>query len=375
MSKLLKQNLIAIGVLIALTVAIFIATRFVNVAEILSRHVYFDWAEGINYVTAFIPFSTFEVEAFLLAAIVLGLIIVMIIQFVHKKKEAAFTILTSIILLITLVIFIYSLLVMPLYNRQVLDIKEQQELLDNDKAYEIANKYLDDFNKVASLQTFNEDGTTICPYTDEELEDKIREEYKKLESSYFSHVDPEPKKIVSSYLMSAFGIAGITFIPDVEPCYNMQMLSIDKTITIAHEIAHTQGIMRENDANELAYYILLNSEDNYLKYVGYLKTLPYMLEVILLTNNEIDYSKIPNSAKLDIKASREFWDKKDVLEKVGDAINDLYLKMNSQSGTDSYNSYNQHDEQTIVDDDGNQKTIYTVKSFSHVQNMIFALYL
>ena len=257
---------------------------------------------------------------------------------------------------------------------KLVDLKEEETLLTSEEAVLRADKFFDDFSILAASQDLNEDGTTKCPYTDYELEAKIKEEFKRLTSSYYCSVEAKPKRVISSYLMSAFSIAGITYMPNVEPCYNTQMLSQDIAITCAHEIAHTKGIMRENDANEVAYYILLTSSDNYLRYVGYLKTMAYMNRVYKLNNIDVGVTKIPACAIADYRASRQFWDEKGVMEKVGDAINSLYLKLNSQTGTDSYNSYDNYESETIIDENGEEKDVYTVKSYSHVQNMIFALY-
>ena len=356
-NKFIKQNLIAIGALLALTVAILIASRFEVCAEWMTRHIYFEWARGINYISSVIPYFSFEVEAFIVVAIIVSLLIYMIVQFVHKNKRVGWTIFTSIILIVMIIAFSYCLIVTPIYNRSVLDIKEEEELISNDEVISIANKYYDDFNYVASLQQINDDGITICPYSDQELEEIIKEEYKRLTSDYFAQIDVEPKRVVSSYLMSANSIAGITYMPNVEPAYNTQMLSLDKVLTIAHEIAHTQGVMREADANEVAYYILLTSNNNYLRYVGYLETMVYINRACILANSPKSKLDIPECAIKDRLAIQEFWQEKAVLAKAGDAINDLYLKMNSQEGTVSYYSYEVYEKETIIDEDGNEVII------------------
>ena len=83
---------------------------------------------------------------------------------------------------------------------------------------------------------------------------------------------------------------------------------------------------------------------------------------------------VPYKAYMDKIKAYQYWEEKGVFSKLGDWINSLYLKSNSQDGTDSYISYDEHEEETIIDDEGHEKTIYQVLSFSHIQNMIFALY-
>ena len=370
--KLLKQNLIAIGVFIVLTVAILIASKNEEIAEYLTQHIYFKWAIALNAISSRIPFSLFEVEAFIFAALILGLVIYMIVQFVHKNKDGGWAVLTLIILLIMIVAFAYSLIVGPIYNRKALDIQEEHEVLSSEDAINHANRFYEDFNYLASIQELNEDGTTKCPYTDKELEELIVKEYERLDSDYFCTVQAEPKRIISSYMMTPFGVEGISYLPDVEPCYNTQILSIDKVLTIAHEIAHTKGIMRENDANEVAYYILLTSDNYYLKYVGYLKTMTYVNRIYKLNNVKMDENLIPDCAYKDYKASYTFWEEKAYMTKLGNAINEIYLKINSQSGVDSYSSKDEYEKETIIDEDGKEIEINKVIKYSHVQNMIFA---
>ena len=260
-----------------------------------------------------------------------------------------------------------------MYNRAKLDIPEEESLLSSTDVKDIYSKYFEDFENAASIQSIDEDGSSICPYTEKELIEKLQKEYERLDSDYFLNYTAKPKQIASSYIMNAFSISGITFTPSVEPGYNYQMLAFEKCVTILHEIAHTKGVMRESDANEVAYYLLLTSEDSYLKYVGYLYTYVYMARAIRLVNDSEEIY-IPNVAYIDRQKAISYWEEKSKLESLGDWLNSLYLKSNSQTGTDSYFSKEDYIKETIIDDEGNEIYIYKVNSFSHVQNMIYALY-
>ena len=374
MTKSSRNKIIATAVFIVLAVAMFIISRNEAASEWLTRHIYFNWAKIVGPIFNYVEFDVFEVSAFIWAAILLTLLILAIYYFVHKNSERGIGLIASICLIISIFTSLYISTVSIMYNREKLDVYEVEDVMTQEEVLDISVRYFLDFYSVANVQQLTEYGATICPYTDEELIIKIQDEYKRqLTSDYYSTYTATPKKVASSYLMTAFSIAGITFGTTVEPGYNYQMPMHNKCITIAHELAHTKGVMREDDANELAYYILLNSQDPYLKYVGYLYTCNYVNNALILAN--IGYVfELPACAKMDKYISSEFWNKRGYLSNIGDSINSLYLKSNSQSGTSSYGSYSDYYEQVVLNDDGEEEVIFVVESFSHVQNMIFGIY-
>ncbi len=374
MTKSSRNQFIATAVFIVLAIAMFFISRDEAASEWLTRHIYFNWAKIVGPIFNYVEFDVFEVSAFIWAAILLALLIFAIYYFVHKNNELGIRLIASICLIISMFSAIYVSTVSIMYNREKLDVYEVEEVMDKDEVLDVAVRYFLDFHSVASQQQFTEYGATICPYTDEELIKKIQEEYdRQLTSDYYCSYTATPKKVASSYLMSAFSIAGITFGTTVEPGYNYQMPMHNKCITIAHELAHTKGVMREADANELAYYILLNSQDSYLRYVGYLYTYGYINNALILVNAGFVLD-IPACAKMDRFISSEFWSIKGTLSNLGETINSWYLKSNSQSGTGSYVSQSDYTEEVVENEEGEEEIIFTVNSFSHVQNMIFGLY-
>jgi len=373
MAKTSKQKLIAAGVLIAFTVAIYILSRYESISEWMARYIYMPWASFFGPLFSHVDFDVFEVTMFLLAVAAVTMVVFIIYYFVHKNNRKAVSILLSLVLMVVSLSFIYTSLASIMYNRAPLDIDETSNEFTIESVQDEVNKYFFDFETIAALQTLDEEGKSVCPYSEKELIQKIKDEYSRLISSYYSQYTPNPKQVASSYLMSAFCISGISFIPTVEPGYNYQMPTTDKVVTIAHELAHTKGVMREYDANELAYYILLTSSDPYLKYVGFLYTYTYMQSALRYLNFE-EYPSAPACAIKDRKYSSAFWEKKGVFYELGDKINSLYLKSENQEGTQSYSSKTYYHTKTIIDEYGNEKIIYVVDAFSHVHRMIFELY-
>ena len=113
-------------------------------------------------------------------------------------------------------------------------------------------------------------------------------------------------------------------------------------LTIAHELAHTRGVMREDDASQLAFYVCLNSDSPYLRYSAYAATF-YQLEV-MVSETYISAAERENLHPIDttFNLSRNYvnsyWAEHDLLGDIGDKINDLYIKSSGiEDGTDSYN--------------------------------------
>ena len=373
MTKITRNKIIAIVSFIALAIAMFFLSQIREVSEWFTKHLYFPLANAFGNIFEHLDFAVYEVTFFLLAAAAVILIAFSIYYFVHKNNEKGLSLLTTLFLIVSIFVFIYVSMASTMYNREPLQINETKEVLNEDQVETIAASYFNDFNDIASMQELNEDGSSKCPYSDKELIALLKEEYKRLDSDYFLSYTATPKPIASSYLMNAFSITGMTYIPTFEPGYNYLLYDFQKVLTMAHEIAHTKGVMREDDANEVAYYILITSSNSYLKYVGYLYTCTYMLSALILTNSDMKIT-IPYVAFMDRYNSKMYWEEKAVFSKLGDWINSLYLKLNSQDGTNSYYSYDEHTQETIIDDEGHEKTVFDVISFSHVQNMLFALY-
>lgn len=369
MQKYIKK-FIAAAVVAIIVVAIFILSKFQNICEFMVQNVYGNYSKVVASITSHFSFSIFEVLSFLLALIVLLIIIFMFINIKKKNKEKALNNFATLLVMVLSFTMIYNLLTSFMYNRKTVPIDRQVELIDDAQSFEYAKLYLEQLNNLANMNELNEDGTTMCPYKDNLDMVVLSECNRLLQDEYFITTSAKPKKIISSYLMSAFGVSGITFVPLVEPCYNKDEPQLNQAFTIAHEIAHTKGVMVENKANELAYFVLMNSENKYLKYAGYLFALSYVRDVFVLTNNYDYYKNYEFAVNVyaDLEYINDWWEKHNKMEKVGAFVNNLYLKANNQEGVSSYYSYAEYVKYYDKEQD---KTVYQVKRYSDIQNMIF----
>ena len=136
-----------------------------------------------------------------------------------------------------------------------------------------------------------------------------------------------------------------------------------------HEILHTKGVMKEEDADFIALYMMLTSKNSYFRYSGYYFSLSSLNYLANYTGVSTDYSEVINSLDVNYKNNRnfgyEYWKKHNSFADFGNWVNDLYLKLSGEKeGTNSYN-----DTPTDVD-----KEKQEVINFSLYQKLYFRLY-
>jgi hypothetical protein len=186
------------------------------------------------------------------------------------------------------------------YYRLPVDIPQYNNEVSTADYLGIYNHFTDDFNYCADNLTFNENGEVNNPYTNEQLNKIIEQEYAKLNSSYFFSFTTYAKPMMSSYLYREFNITGLTFSPLCESNIDYLMTNAEYPFTFAHEIAHSKGVMREEDAQLTALYITLNSDDIYLRYSGY----TYSYYAIRNIYNYLSTAKKAEASKINAKINK-----------------------------------------------------------------------
>jgi hypothetical protein len=138
------------------------------------------------------------------------------------------------------------------------------------------------------------------------------------------------------------GITGIFSPFTGEANINIEYPDYSLPFTAAHEFAHQRGIAREDEANFIAHLVCVSSEDEFVRYSGYLYLYEYLASALYSADKEL-YSELAKAlsatARADILASREVSAKYSLstLGKINDKANDLYLKSNGTEGIISYN--------------------------------------
>ncbi len=294
----------------------------------------------LSGTTDFLPFSLFELLLYfvplaLIFAVVFGL-----------KRRGAFAVryLFSLLAVVSLLFSTYIFSFGIAYRKA--PISEQLGISDTaperDDLVRVFIMVRDEVNLHAELA--RTDGThTELPYSFSDLSEKISSAYEAL-SRDFPMIPGFPsraKPVLASPVMSAMGITGIYSPFTGEANINMEYPDYTRPFTVAHEFAHQRGIARENEANFIAYLVCTYSEDYYIRYSGYLSLYEYLASALYSLDEELYRelsSSLSDTARQDILASREvsLKYKDNLLGKINNKANELYLKGNGTEGVISY---------------------------------------
>lgn len=336
--------LIAAGANAAILAILLILRTNSTVSEWMASHFSRGWVSLFSRITSIFPFSLYET---FLYVVIIGIVALIVTAIVFFCKRAAFRALTFIMVIVLAgLVFgnIYTLSAgfsyyraqptLPYYEAEYLGDDQKEELIA------LATFMTEDFNYVARKMERDNSGKTIGMPV-EELSKLLIEEYKRLdEFDYYSSFTPRAKTIASKNIMSNMHITGVFFAPFGEANVNPLTPSSNMPVTMAHELAHSKGAMRESDANLVAYYITLTSENEYLRYSGYMACYSYLMTIVYSfdKNKWLDlYDSWDPVIDKEIALNNAFWSEYDLLDKITDAFNDLYLKLQGQKdGTGSY---------------------------------------
>ena len=100
---------------------------------------------------------------------------------------------------------------------------------------------------------------------------KLGEDWNEL-SGYYS----VPKPLLASDFMCQQSMRGYYFPFTMEANYNTEMTTVNMPSTMCHELAHTKGFIKEDEANFIAYMACINSDNKFFQYSGYLSVLNYI---------------------------------------------------------------------------------------------------
>jgi hypothetical protein len=182
--------------------------------------------------------------------------------------------------------------------------------------------------------------------TAEKSMQKLAADYPQLDGYYAT-----PKAVKNSYFMSQQYLMGIYFPFTMEANYNDEMYSLNLPDTVCHELAHTKGFIREDEANFIGFLACHSSDSADYRYSGYIRALKYVLAQC--EDNCSDdtvsglYGELNDNVRADWNGNVDYWqevqesdegilDSKTVA-KVSDKAMETSLKLNGvEDGKKSY---------------------------------------
>ena len=375
LKKAIFAKIIAISAIVLVFVGLLIIRSFEASAEFWTRTFYRLVHSVFGPISSLFPFSLAGVFFITFAITIIVLLVFLIIDFSKKRGAAGLNKTLMLLLVVFSTVAFYFSTAGVAYGRAPVDIPQYEEKVENTEYVTIVEHFIDDFNLCASQLDFDEQGSVVKPYSIPEISQLLRIEFAKLESDYFTPYTSKVKPMFLSFLFREFNITGVAFTPTGEP--NVNYLTPDSQIasTMAHEIAHTKGAMREQDANLVAAYILLNSDDAYLRYSGYFTTFYSIISLSNYVGDETQYSTLYNSMSLqirkDYKYSRDYWAQFNFLDDLATWFNNLYLTIVGNKGVSSY--VDNPDTGETTDPDTGETIVY-IEEFSPYQKLYFYFY-
>ena len=289
------------------------------------------------------PFSLFELLIICLPVIIFFVVRRAIKVFSDFRLRTRF-----IINFVAVVLLIYSghLLALGIaHNTTPLDEKMglSEVEVTKDNLTETLRDLVEELNELTDRVPRDENGVFTHGYSYPEISNKVSLAYTEFAEKYRlpSGYDSNAKGVMSGWAMSYLGITGIYSYVTGEANVNTYYPDYVTLFTTAHEMSHQRGILRENEANFVAYILLSNSDDPSLRYSAALNIYSYFTSALYRTDRDAYFEivgELSDSVKTDIRAANAVSEKygDTIIEDISEWINDFYLESSGSGGIVSY---------------------------------------
>ncbi len=334
--------------LIPLGIVIIMFFRmFPGAAEFYGAKIYPSIMNIILTLTNYIPFSL--VEVFIIFAPPLLLIyFVNRVMYAEKEKRKALTVKFIGWILSWISAIFFALVILEGINYNRMSFAEYAGLnLENSTKYELSalcRELADDANSLR--YRVEEDDLGVTKLFSDNIYDIAEESYKafdKLSEKYpiLGGNKISPKPLICSKLMSFTEITGIFSPLTMEANINADVSAYSLPATMCHEMSHVRGIMREDEANFIAYLACMESDNSTIKYSGLMLALVHSMNKLYVDDYDMFleiYNEYSEGIKADFDSYLSYWEKfEGPIADVSKKVNDTYLKINNQNdGVKSY---------------------------------------
>lgn len=316
---------------------VFLGTRIALKNDNIIEHYY---SEGIypffatifSFFSNLIPFSIWDVFWILVILLIIsGLILV-----IFKKIKLSWYILR----LLQILAFLYSLFyILWGYNYFRPKIQDRIGWVVSKPDENIFRSVLD---SIISQTNKNYTSVSSSDYSDIDklVEDSYRKQSHELGINY-PNGKRRPKTMIFSSFYGKMGLSGYfgPFFNEIHVNHNL--LPMDYPFLLGHEKAHQFGITSEAEANLAGFVVCVRSDDQRLRYSGYITLLLYFLrDASHLKDYKEFFNKVDQRVLRDIRFRQKYYqDLQNVtLSDMQTAANNSYLKVNNiEKGVNNYN--------------------------------------
>ncbi len=325
-------------------ILLFFARSSTDIADFLNGTLCLAARRALAFLGDLIPFSVYELILFL-SPVILTFIIAFAVKLFRRGYGAG----RFLINIISAVLVLYAGNVICLgisYNTTTVDKEMNFPIVrvTEDSLAELMTALRDEVNLFSADIAYTDDGRSASGYTMDEISERICASYSEFSAEYGFVPDfySRAKGVgAGSIIMSYLGIGGIYTYFTGEANVNTAYPEYDVVFTAAHELSHQRGVLRENEANFMAYVICSRSDDLYLRYSAALNMYSYIASALYRTNEEryFEIAKgLSEGARADIRASNAVAEKygNTFIADISSFINDLFLKSNGTDGVVTY---------------------------------------
>lgn len=328
----------------ALAALFLVLSIFITpVADFLTATVTTAFRAVMSSLTAFLPFSVFEI---LMCLVIPALVAVAVIAAKRlRTKQSALRFLFGALALPAFIFtgFVFSLGI-PYHTT---DLGERMGMRSTEVTAEALTATAvilrDRTNELAEELGLSAERESEMNMSMAELSERLTDAYGTFSEEYGFPFNfyTRAKPMLFDEVMSRARLLGIYTFFTGESNVNDGYPDYSLVNTVAHEFAHQRGIIKEDEANFMAFAVCIRSDNPYIRYCGYLNMYEYVITALYKTDPEsyrLVHKGLCDEAFADIRAYSEK-SKKYKDSKLGEAVNnanDAYLQMNGTEGTVSY---------------------------------------
>ncbi len=334
--------IISLAVFVAVMISLIAARSSYATADLINGTLSSAYRRVMAAFGDLFPFSLFEI---VIALLIPAFVIVIIISLKRFREGEGARFLLVIVSVALLVYSGHTLALGIAYHTTPLAVRlgiPETEVNEESLARTLIT-LRDEVNGLSEKIEYTDSGESTSGLTLDGISEKICDSYKTLSDSYSFIPDfqSRAKGVYFSEALSYLSLTGIYTFYTGESNVNTLYPDYDIVFTAAHELSHQRGILRENEANFMAYLVCASSEDHYLRYSAALSMYGYISSALYRTNPEL-YAEINRElcagARADIRASNAVYKQYSgtVFEDISSFVNDLFLKSNGTEGVISY---------------------------------------